>query len=601
MKGKKTSQKLPKKVSNSESPAPIEQKGIDRRRLMITMLLAMITVLLWERAFVTPTKEHNEQAGTPSGIVIEEKVSSPNVGQDGEVKPSLEAIAGAILERQDVIKQGFVQHRRIALNNEHIKGSINLVGARVDDLELVDYKRTLNNEEPVVLLSPYGSKSAYFAEFGWVSPDKNIDLPDSKTIWTADKPALKADDKLTLSWTNRQGLTFNLVISLDDRYMFNVKQIVKNSSGSEVTLGHYSLLNRKHLREEPKNIIIHEGAIGVFDNKLAEVEYEDLAEKGAVEYSKQKGWAGFSDKYWLTALIPSKEGPLLNYRLARTLSNNIERFQVDNLTEISKVASGSVINNEVNFFAGAKQLDLLQKYEQQYNIPLFDHAVDFGFLYFITKPIFKLLSACYNVVGNFGIAILVLTVLIKILLFPLAYKGFKGMNKMKELQPLMTQLKEKHKDDPQAFQQALMELYKKHNANPFAGCLPLLLQMPVFFALYKVLYVTIEMRHAPFFGWVKDLTAPDPTNIFNLFGVIPWDPPAVLHIGFFPILMAITMYLQQRMSPEPADPIQAKVMRLMPLLFLFMFASFPAGLVIYWSWSNILSVGQQFLIKKFSK
>ncbi len=428
----------------------------------------------------------------------------------------------------------------------------------------------------------------------------NITLPDRHTIWQTNDNELTAERPVTLSWRNPEGVQFSMQISIDNGYMFKVKQMVENHSSNEINLSTYAALNRNHSYEAENHMLIHEGAISVLNGTLQEVEFEELQTGKKVEFNAQTGWLGFSDKYWLAALIPSAAQSVSGKFIGYPNHKGDQQFQADMLTNSQLLARGAAMSTETLFFVGAKELDLLDHYQQQYNIPLFDRAVDFGMLYFITKPIFLLLHYFHDLLGNFGTAILLLTVVIKLLLFPLAHKGFKGMNKMKDLQPQIANLREKYKDDNAGMQQAMLEIYRKEKINPLAGCLPILLQMPIFFALYKVLYVTIEMRHAPFLGWIIDLSAPDPTNLFTLFGLLPWALPEFLHVGVLPILMAFTMYFQQRLNPEPSDPVQASVMRWMPLMFLFMFAAFPSGLIIYWAWSNILSIAQQVLIKRLN-
>lgn len=550
----------------------------ENTRLLIATTLCVVIIYFWQVFFVDP-------------MIEEQQAEAKITQQTTQLKANEEA--SKIVARSDALKET----RRIDFSNSKVNASINLTGARLDDLTLKNYKVSIEKNSPeVVLLSPSQTKEVYFAEFGWLGA--NLNLPDSKTQWLANK---NKDGSATLSWNNSQGLIFKLHLKLDENYMFDVKQEVINQSGKDVTLTPYTLISRVQTDSDTQNALIHEGAIGVFDEKLTEVSFADLAEEEKQDFSKkQTHWIGFSDKYWLTALIPSEKNDIVsNFRTNK--QNGQNRYQIGMMGKAETIKTSDSSQFALKLFAGSKELELLDNYEKEFNIKLFDRAVDFGVLYFITKPIFMLLHYFYDMIGNFGVAILILTVFIKLLLFPLAHKGFKGMNKLKDLQPKMTALKEKYKDDSQGFQKALLEMYRKEKVNPMAGCLPILLQIPVFFALYKVLSVTLEMRHAPFFGWIRDLSAPDPLTFVNLFGLIPWDPPSFLSIGIFPILMAVTMYAQQRLNPEPTDPVQAKVMRLMPLLFLFMFASFPSGLVIYWAWSNVLSILQQVLIKKIAK
>lgn len=552
-------------------------------RLLLAVALSTLILFIWQIYYLPPIPEAKKATAL---IASDTKLAS--------VEESYK-----LLPRNELIEKGYKTHNRIKINNKFIDGSINLQGARIDDIRLAQYKEKIGGySDNVILLSPSYTKELYFAEFGWVNAsDTPVDLPNSQTIWKADNEPLQINEATNLFWTNDQGIKFIINISLDNHYMFKVSQSVENNSNTTITLKPYALLNRSKGNEGSSNMIIHEGAIGVFDDKLKEITFEDLADDKNIEFNNTRGWFGFSDKYWLTALIPDTDSQF-DSRFSYFKSNNSIRYQVDSTGASISVEPKKTIHTCIKLFAGAKNLDLLDKYQLQYNINLFDRAVDFGLLYFITKPIFLLLNYFYQLIGNFGLAILLLTIIIKILLFPLAYKGFSSMNKIKVLQPQMGQLKEVHKDNAVAFQKAVLELYKKEKVNPMSGCLPIVLQMPVFFALYKVLYVTIEMRHAYFFGWIKDLSAPDPTSFFNLFGLLPWNTPVFLTIGALPLLMAFTMFIQQSLNPEPADPTQAKVMKFLPVIFLFMFSSFPSGLVLYWAWSNILSIAQQLIIKK---
>lgn len=559
-------------------------------RLIIACALSMLVVVVWQMYFVEPMLEEQR--------AIQADTEHINNRIKNEYKLKSEE---SFIDNQEALQKDFGNDVRVTFENAKIKGSINLRGAKIDDLTLTTYKQNLNNEEKIILLSPSSTKEVYFAEFGWVNTtsDNDIDLPNHNTIWKADKKNLKAGESIKLSWENKSGITFIIKISLDQNYMFNIEQEVKNNSALPISLGFFATLSRGNVSSEAQVAIIHEGGIAVADNKLHEVSFKDLTAEPII-LAKNVEWIGFSDKYWLTSLaMDRKVKP--HAKFSYFMHKHIDRFQGSLASNAITIEPHGSYTLSTKLFAGAKELDLLDQYEKQFNIPLFDRAVDFGILYFITKPIFMLLHYFYDLCGNFGIAILLLTVFIKLLLFPLAHKGYKSMNRLKELQPKMQQLKARFEKDPMAFQRELLDLYKKEKVNPMSGCLPILLQIPVFFALYKVLYVSIEMRQAPFFWWIKDLSAQDPTNIFTAFGYIPWDPPHFLMIGILPVLMALTMYGQQRLNPEPTDPVQAQVMKLMPWILLFMFASFPSGLIIYWTWSNILSIIQQLIIKRLTE
>lgn len=488
---------------------------------------------------------------------------------------------------------------RLQIQTSSVKGSINLEGALFDDLTLVKYRETVDPQSPeIVLLSPQNTAHGNFARFGWSNPQ--VTLPNEKTIWQTNGLNLTPQTPVTLTWDNGQGLLFHQIISIDDHYMFTITQKVMNSGTMAVSLSPQGLLAR---RGEPKSsgfFILHEGPVGVFDGKLNDPSYDDLAKTGVIQNPKAPGWFGLTDKYWLTALVPDPKAFITSsYQQQGTGGATLisAQFQRDPLT----LNPGHSIEATDHFFAGAKVLKLLDGYEETIGINHFDLAVDFGWFYFLTKPIFYVLEYLKDFLGNFGLAILALTVLIKLIFFPLANKSYSSMGRMKSLQPEIEKIRERFADDRLKMNEKIMELYKKEKVNPMAGCLPMIIQIPVFFALYKVLFVSIEMRQAPFYGWIHDLSAPDPTTLFNLFGLIPWDPPSILMIGAWPLIMGGTMFLQQKLSPPPADPTQAKMFLLMPIFFTYLLAQFPAGLVIYWAWNNALSIAQQWTIMKRSE
>ncbi len=493
--------------------------------------------------------------------------------------------------------------KRIPIKSTVLSGSISLQGLRFDDLTLLKYHTSLDeNSPPVVLFSPSAAQEAYFAEIGWLGNNKNVKFPDSSTIWEADGDIISPDKPITFTWTNPEKIKFVVKVELDDNYMFTIKQITINHSSHPMQTQYYALINRTYSHESERMVnILHQGMIGAVNGELKEYNYDDIKDKKKQSFTKNKvDWLGITDKYWLAAFIPD---PSYQYssNFIYGFKSGMDKYQADFVSTAQIIESGGSFEVTHKLFAGAKKVDLLDKYENQYNIKLFDRAIDFGWFYILTKPIFNAMNFFYLYVGNFGISIMIVTIIIKLAMFTLANKSYRSMKKMKNLQPQMERLKELYADDKTRLNQEIMSLYKKEKVNPVSGCLPLLVQIPVFFSIYKVLYVTIEMRHAPFFGWIHDLSAPDPTTIFNLFGLLPFTPPVFLMIGAWPIIMALTMYLQQKMSPQPADPVQAMVMKFMPLMFLFMFSSFPAGLLIYWSWNNILSIIQQFYINKLDK
>jgi YidC/Oxa1 family membrane protein insertase len=559
----------------------------DLKNIIIAISLTIAIIVGWQFLYEWPkSKEMAKRA---------EEVKVQTALKKGEEKKIQND--AFVADRDEVIKETSL--KRVTINSTKLKGSISLVGARFDDLVLPEYRKALDkNSEPTILLSPSRDKNAYFAEFGWLADDGQ-EVPTSTTIWQSDKKILEPNSDVTLSWRNSLGVIFNIKISLDDEYMFTIIQSVNNQSGKPIIIRNYGLINRI-LSEENKSKVSYEGPIGVFNNILKEVSYKDIESDKRVEFTNNSSgsWFGVSDKYWLTSIIPQKlDGEKFDAKFQHVKQSNKDKFQIDYLSEKKILESGAMLSREMNFFAGAKVLSVLDNYEKKYNIKLFDRSIDFGWFYFITKPMFNALKYFYNLFGNFGISILVVTIIIKALLFPLANKSYRSMNRMKVLQPEINSIREIYKDDKMKQNQSILELYKKEKVSPLSGCLPLLIQIPIFFSLYKVLFITIEMRHAGFYGWINDLSAPDPTSIFNLFGLLPFAPPQFLMIGAWPVLMAVTMFFQQSLSPEPADPVQAKVMKFLPLLFLYMFSSFPAGLVIYWTWSNILSIAQQYGIK----
>jgi YidC/Oxa1 family membrane protein insertase len=552
----------------------------DFKNLIIAMVLAVAVLAGWQYFYEMPRmKEYEKQANIKKKRAVIRSKAKKKVEK--------------FIDRGSILRS----YQRVRIEGKKIEGSISLVGARIDDLILKDYNKSIDDPEKVILLNPSKTKEAYFTEFGWVSEANGIDMPNAQTVWNADKKVLRFGEKVTMNWRNRQGITFQIEISLDENYMFTIKKTVTNRSGKSVSLRDYSLINRIYSLDN-KFLISHEGPLGVFNGILDEVTYDDLQSKKTVSFDENKSgsWFGISDKYWLTAIVPDQSSKFdASFQFNKYLGK--DRYQVSYMGQEEVIASGGQESNIVHFFAGAKNVSILDFYGKYLNLELFDRAVDFGWFYFITKPMFSALKFFHEVFLNFGISILMVTILVKIALFPLANKSYYSMAKMKRLAPEMNRIKELYADDKMKQNQAVMELYKKEKVSPLSGCLPLLVQFPIFFSLYKVLFITIEMRQAPFYGWIRDLSVPDPTTIFNLFGLVPWSPPSFLMIGAWPLIMAITMYVQQKMSPEPADPVQAKVMKFLPLIFVFMFASFPAGLVIYWAWSNLLSIVQQYFIK----
>mgnify|MGYP003985620385 FL=1 len=550
----------------------------DQKNLLLAILASLVVLLGFQLLF--PTKD----------------VSKTNITQEmnDSFAPQPELIAELPKARNEIINES----ERISIENDFINGSINLTGARIDDIILKKYRIDLSSDsENVKFLSPKGSDKPYFAEYGWVTSNNNkIELPNANTVWKSNKSIISPEAPVVLSWDNGNGLIFKRTISIDTEYMFSIQQTIINNTSEDIILYPYGLINRTGVPKLSGLFILHEGPIGVLNDRVKELDYDDLEDDKKISEKSKKGWIGITDKYWLAALIPNQESNFEGHFQSFSRGADI-KFQTSYLGPQIIIASNNQESYISQFYAGAKEVPILDKHEEN-GIPMFDRAIDFGWFYIITKPLSYLLHFFSSYMGNVGLAIIALTICIRIILFPLANKSFKSMNKMKILQPKMMEIRERFGNDKVQMQKEVMALYKKEKANPLAGCLPILLQIPVFFALYKVLTVTLEMRQAPFFGWIKDLSVPDPYSIFNIFGLIPIDLPSFLIIGTWPLLMGATMFLQQKLNPAPPDPIQAKVMAMLPFIFIFLFAQFAAGLVLYWTCNNILSIAQQWIIMK---
>ena len=533
---------------------------------------------------------------------------------DEEVQPSTsidqkQQIDNTVIKTK---KEVLAINDRVVIDTPSLKGSINLKGAILDDLVLLNYKETLEeNSKYINLLSPDQTSNPYYVETGWKVLSNNalnVELPNIDTKWKTNSKLLSSSSPVTLYWTNNDNITFKIHFEVDDDYMFQVNQEIVNKSAKTIEVFPYRLIKRINRPDTINFFILHEGLISLLNDKLLEKDYDDLADdcstaqQNKSTFCDQKstgGWLGFTDKYWMSALIPDQNEPInANYRHSNDIRDD---FRVGYAGKVFTVHPQSTIVYKGKFFTGAKVLKILNKYQEQYNIPRFNDAIDWGWFSFLTKPIFYAINWFYGLVGNFGIAIISFTFLMRLILFPLAHASFKSMAKMKKLQPDMQRLKEQYPNDRKKMQQELMALYKKEGANPIAGCLPIFLQIPIFFSLYKVLFVTIEMYHAPFYGWIHDLSAPDPLGILNLFGLVTWDIPELLNmvnIGILPIMMGTTMWLQQKLNPAPADPTQARIFALLPFVFTFILARFAAGLVLYWTVNNILSIAQQWVIQR---
>jgi len=580
--------------------------------LMLAVALSMAVLFLWQVFYAGPKlKEEQARIEREKAAQAQLQQMPKDAAIPGGAAPTTQAAPAqpvvpltpeqAAQSRTDALRAS----PRVAIDTQSIKGSISLKGGRFDDLQLALYREKADPKSPLVsLFSPADAPSPYFAEIGWSAQAGGLKLPDRETIWTLEKDgALTPQNPVTLVHDNGQGLVFRRTVSVDADYMFKIMDEVENKSGADVTLFPYARLFRYGTPKIEGFYIQHEGLIDVLgDAGLKEITYADIQkENGSQSFEgKTGGWLGITDKYWAAALVPDQTATYTAaLRLAQPKSGTTrEAFQADYLRAGLVIAQGAKKSVESRIFAGAKKVKLIEEYEAKLGIKQFELMIDWGWFYFITKPLYHLIDWLYRLLGNFGLAILAVTVLVKLAFFPLANKSYESMAKMKKLQPEMEILKDRFKDDKAGLQQEMMKLYQKEKINPLAGCLPILVQIPVFFALYKVLFVSIDMRHAPFYGWIRDLSAPDPTSIFNLFGLLPFLVPDYLHVGAWPLVMGITMWLQMQLNPPQPDPTQQMIFNWMPVMFTFLLASFPAGLVIYWAWNNILSMLQQAYIMK---
>ena len=562
----------------------------EQRNLILALVLSGAVLFGWQYFFGVPKMQAEREK------IAQTQGQTSTVPQPG-VAPGANQPQHA-LPREAAVAQSTT---RAIIDTPTVDGSINLKGGRFDDLKLKTYHVTIDPKSPEIdLLSPTAAEHPYFVEFGWIAPQgSTAAVPGPDTQWTiADGGTLSPGHDVTLAYDNGEGLHFTRHISVDDKYMFTVTDKVENMGASASVLYPYALVSRHNVPETTRYWVVHEGFVGVANNTLKDASYQDLAKENKTEhFDSTGGWVAITDKYWMAAVIPPQADAFTGTYKAFD-SDGGKAYQSDYMLKPRTIAPGASSEVTHRMFAGAKVVKTVEDYRTQQNIQRFDMAVDWGWFFFLTKPIFLAIDYIYHYVGNFGVAILIFTVLVKLLFFPLANTSYRAMSKMKKLQPEMERLKERLKDDRPGQQQAIMELYKKEKVNPVAGCVPMLVQIPVFFSLYKVLFVTIEMRHAPFFGWIQDLSAPDPTSIFNLFGLIPFTVPHALMIGVWPLIMGATMWVQTNLNPPPGDPVQAKIFQFMPLMFMVMLANFPAGLVIYWAWNNTLSITQQILIMR---
>ncbi len=557
----------------------------DQKNLLIAIVVSIAVLFVFQTLYPTepppPQPVTDEQAVPVPGALPIPALTSP-------------------IERSEVLEE----FPRFPINPDRdrgrVSGSVALQGLRLDDLTLLGYAKEVNGSDEIVLLSPSGGPMPYFAEFGWVNAaGTSTEVPGPDSLWKVEAGGrLEAGEAVTFRWANESGVVFRQTLELDENYFFRITQSISNGTAEGLALHPFGFVRREELPELVGFYILHEGPLGVFNETLEEYDYDDLLGEPPVSFDDTGGWIGITDKYWLTALVPDRNSAFRARFSAPSRPDGGDRYQVDFLGPNVSIPAGGTASYATRFFAGAKEVDLLDGYRDELAIPLFDRAVDFGWFYPITKPLFYVLHWFSGQLGNVGLAILALTVCVRIFLFPLANRSYAAMSRMKKVQPKMMEIRDRYKDDKQRMQQEVMELYRREKANPLSGCLPILLQIPIFFALYKVLFVTLETRHEPFYLWIRDLSAQDPTTIFNLFGVLPFTPPGFLMVGALPLIMGATMYLQQRLNPAPADPMQAKIMMALPFVFVFVFAPFPAGLVLYWAWNNLLSIAQQWVIMR---
>ena len=553
---------------------------MDTKNVIAAISLSAAVIILYSLFFAPAVVDQKDISNDKNITSENSSTDAPSLVQDEETIK---------ISRNDALKE----NERVLFENDKIRGSISLIGSSIDDLTFKNYTNTLNGDDNVILLNPKQSDNGYYVETGWATTNKNIDLPNSKSLWSIEgSNKLTPSSPVILSWTNNQNIKFLKEISIDKQYLFNIKQTIINNSDKTYNFYPYGQIIRNVAPDVTNFYILHEGLIGVFDDQLVEEDYDDIEEK---KYSKnaQSGWLGITDKYWLTSLIPEKDK---SFRSDFDYKNKFRANFIE--TNATEVGANETKSNSIKVIIAAKEVNVIDGYAESENINKFDLAIDWGWFYFIVKPLFFAIQYFFNLAGNFGIAIIMITACIRLAFFPLANYSFRSMAKMKVLQPEMTRLKELHKEDKMKLQQEMMALYKREKVNPISGCLPIFIQIPFFFAIYKVLFVTIEMRHQPFFGWIKDLSERDPTSIFNLFGLIPWDPPSFLLIGVWPCLMGVSMWMQQKLNPTPPDPVQAKIFMFFPLFLTVILAPFPAGLVIYWTINNILTMAQQYIIIK---
>ena len=557
---------------------------MDNRNVFIAIALSMSVLLFWAAFFEQP-KPIDKNISQKKIEDNNKNTITPNINETLEIK--------TITREESLTKNT----KRIKIENSSIVGSLSLKGGLLDDVSFKKHKQNLENKKNVNFLNPAETENGFYVETGWTSIGNKIKVPTKNSLWTVNgNKILNGNQPVTLQWNNGEGIIFKKKINLDDKYLFKITQVVQNNTANVVELFPYAQITRNKVPDDIQNFYIsHEGFIGVFDEELKEDDYDDIKDNKIVREANE-GWLGITDKYWMAAVVPQKGK---NFKSTFLYKNAFKaNYILNSATSINPSSSNS---NEVKLFVAAKEVDTIDSYAANENINKFDLVIDWGWFYFFTKPLFFIIDYLFKYFGNFGIAIVIITFGIRLIFFPLANYSFKSMAKMKAVQPEMTRLKELHKEDKVKLQQEMMSLYKKEKINPASGCLPVLIQIPFFFAIYKMLFISLEMRHQPFFGWIKDLSDKDPTSLFNLFGLIPWDPPSFLIIGIWPILMGASMWVQQKLNPAPTDPVQAKIFAFFHLFLTIILASFPSGLVVYWTVNNVLTIAQQWVIMKQTK
>ncbi|MFN9161291.1 MAG: membrane protein insertase YidC [Alphaproteobacteria bacterium] len=572
----------------------------DSRNYIVALLLSALVLLFWHFFFIAPMAERQKLAAERAAAAQKLAEGEGAAGPAATGVPGMPASAGPVQAqtREAALASG---GGRLVFENDKVDGSIRLTGAQIDDLRLRKYRETLDpTSDEVIFLTPRGTASATFAETGWVpAPGSQTRVPDATSVWSSSSTTLAPGKPVTLTWDNGQGIVFIRRIAIDENYMFTVTDGVQNNTGAPVTLFPSAIATREGEPKHTPQWTLHEGLFGVLAGLLEKYTYADLrdAKDPEAKFEGTGGWLGITDKYWMVTVVPPQNEKYTGrFSIARERQGEV--FRADYLLQPRNVAAGGNTSVTHHVFAGAKIVSLVEAYQQQLGILRYDMTIDWGWFSFFTYWIFKALDVINHQVGNFGIAIIILTIIVKIIFYPLANASYVSITKLKKIQPEMQELQLRYKDDKPKMQQELIALYRREKVNPFMGCVPMLLQIPIFFSLYKVLFVTIEMRHAPFFGWIQDLAAADPTSIFNLFGLLPYSVPEWLLVGIWPLLMGFTMWFQMKMSPPSPDPTQRQVMMFMPPVFTYLMATFPAGLVIYWTVNNVLSIGQQYIIMR---